>query len=171
MKAISLFMAVLIVVTAVGCASAQPSAEAANRMQMDELIALSKQGLSDDELIAQVEQRGVAFVLSPGNFDQQRSAGVSEGVLRYLQGRTSGQSRLSGIMPNARYQVSTYYGPSYLGYPYLGSYGGLHHYGMHHYEVRHYEVRHYGMHLGMHLGGHLGNHRVIHHGGQHGRHH
>lgn len=103
MKAISLFMAVLIVVTAVGCASAQPSAEAANRMQMDELIALSKQGLSDDELIAQVEQRGVAFVLSPGNFDQQRSAGVSEGCFVTCRGvpaasqGSRGSCRMRGI--------------------------------------------------------------------------
>ncbi len=128
----------LLVLTTVGCASAQrnKSETAAAGLRIDEVVALSLTGMSDDDLISQIEQRGVAFVLSPQDFETQRAAGISDGVLRYLQGRSSGEQGLKAQIASGRYRVPAYSGPLYLGYPYLGYHGGLHHYGGHQYGGR-----------------------------------
>lgn len=140
-----------LVVTTIGCASAQRSRSetAAVGLRIDELVVLSRTGMSDDDLIAQIEQRGVAFVLSPQDFEKQRAAGISDGVLRYLQGRSSGEQGLKAQIASGRYRVPAYSGPLYLGYPYLGYHGGLHHYGGHQ-----YGGHQYGGHWGGHHGGH-----------------
>lgn len=141
----------LLVVTTIGCASAQRSKSetVAAGLRIDEVAVLSRTGMSDDELIAQIEQRGVAFVLSPQDFEKQRAAGISDGVLRYLQGRSSGEQGLKAQIAGGRYRVPAYSGPLYLGYPYLGYHGGLHHYGGHQ----------YGGHGGAHGDGRHGGHQ------------
>jgi len=140
-------------ITLTGCATARPpevqTAEVqAARLRLDEVVAMSQQGLGDDALIAEIERRGVAFVLSPQDFEQQRAAGVSEGLLRYLQGRARGEQNLLALIVSGRYRLYACSGALYHGYGYLGYYYGLHYYGG------------YG-------GGHRGGHG--HHGG-HGGH-
>lgn len=126
-------------------------------MRLDELVTLSKSGASDDEVIAQLTQRGAAFVLSPQDIPAQREAGVSDGVLRYLQGRADAEQLLAARIQRGRYRVAGYVGTSYSGYPYLGYYDGLHYYDW----VGAYFI-------GGHHGGHGGLH---HHGGHHGGRH
>ena len=162
MKFTSLCMMLVVVAACVGCATAQPTAPLPVPVRFDELATLSGQGLGDDALIAQIEQRGVAFVLSPQDFDAQRAAGVSEGVLRYLQGRASGEQDLNARILRARYRVPGYYGSLYLGYPYLGYYDGAHYYGD---QYGYWGPRYYG---GFYVGGHHHRHGLAHHGVHHG---
>lgn len=110
---------------------------------------MSARGDSDAAIIAQIQQRGAAFVLAPDDLAQQRAAGISDGVLRYLQGRSDGDQALRARILSGRYLVPAYYGSIYLGYPYLGYYGGQHYYGG-------------GLH------GYSGGHAPVHHGGSHG---
>lgn len=140
-----------------GCAAPTPVQVAPVPMRLDELVALSKSGASDDAVITQLTQRGAAFVLSPQDIPVQREAGVSDGVLRYLQGRADAEQALAARIQRGRYRIPSYAGISYLGYPYLGYYGGLHYYGW----VGVYVTGgHYGGHGGFrHGGGHHGGHR------------
>ncbi|WP_295637178.1 hypothetical protein [uncultured Methylibium sp.] len=120
-------MSALLLATA--CASAPPAQPTPPPVRLDELVALSKQQPDDDAMVAQLAQRGVAFVLSPQDAVSLREAGVSDGVVRYLQGRADGDAALAARIQRGRYPVSGYYGVAYLGYPYLGYAGGLHYYG------------------------------------------
>ena len=113
-------------------------------LRLDEVVALSRQGVTDDAVIAEIEQRGAAFVLSPQDFEQQRAAGISDGVLRYLQGRASAETKLRAYLLAGRYRVPAYSGAAYLGYPYLGYYDGLHSYGA--FEPGYYHRGHHGGH-------------------------
>lgn len=127
---------------------------------------MSKGGLSDEALIAEMDRRGVAFVLSPQDFERQRAAGVGEGLLRYLQGRADGEQALKAQIVSGRYRLNAYSGAVYLGYGYLGSYDGLHYYGG-------YGGGRYGGYGGGYYGGHGGGHYGGHgrqggHGGGHG---
>lgn len=155
---VCLLCALLLVIG--GCAVSTPVQLAPVPVRLDELITLSKSGASDDEVIAQLTQRGAAFVLSPQDIAAQREAGVSDGVLRYLQGRADAEQVLAAFIQRGRYRVPSYAGISYLGYPYLGYYGGLHYYG---------GVSVYAVYA---VGGHYGGHGGFRHGGGHrgGRH-
>lgn len=164
MKTASISMALLIFVIS-GCAVAQDppgrqvdATAAVLPLRLDEVVALTRQGMTDDLVIAEIEQRGAAFVLAPRDFEQLRSTGLSEGLLRYLQGRASAESRLRAYLLAGRYRVPAYSGLSHLGYPYLGYYDGLHSYGG--FERGHYGGRHFGPHRRSHLSGH-------HHRGHH----
>lgn len=140
-----------------GCATSIPVQTAPVPMRLDELVAMSKAGASDDKVIAQLAQRGAAFVLSPQDVSAQREAGVSDGVLRYLQGRAEAEQALAARIQRGRYWVPSYAGASYFGYPYLGYYAGLHYYGGASVYV-----------IGSRHGGHGGfHHRGGHRGGRH----
>ena len=112
-----------------GCAVPVAADEGLMPMRLDELATLSKTGASDDIVIAQLGQRGVSFVLSPQDIPAQREAGVSDGVLRYLQGRADAEQALVARIQSGRYRFPGFAGTAYLGSPYLGYYGGLHYYG------------------------------------------
>lgn len=137
-----------------GCAASTSVRALPVPMRIDEVVALSKTGASDDEVIAQLSQRGAAFVLSPQDISVQREAGVSDGVLRYLQGRAEAEQALAARIQRGRYWVPNYAGASYLGYPYLGYYGGLHYYDWASVYV---------------VGGRYGGHGGFHHVGGHHR--
>lgn len=160
MKNVLTLFALVSAVALTGCATAQAPEAQAPRLRLDEVVVMSQQGLDDEALIAEIETRGVAFVLSPQDFEQQRAAGVSEGLLRYLQGRARGEQDLRAKIVSGRYRLNAYSGALYLGYNYLGYYDGLHYYG----GLPYY--RGYGS-YGGYAGGHRGGHG--HHGG-HGGH-
>jgi len=141
-----------VVLALAGCAAAQPIDTGPGPVRLDELVVLSGRGASDSAVIATIEQRGLAFVLTPGDFEAQRAAGVSEGVLRYLQGRAASDQSLRARIVGGR-PVPAYYGAIYLGYPYLGYYGGSHYYGG---GTHFYGGAHHGRPVGGHLGGHHG---------------
>lgn len=155
-----------------GCAAVPATEPGPPPVRLDELVSLSKQGLADDALVAQLAQRGVAFVLSPQDASALREAGVSDGVLRYLEGRADGDAALAARIQRGRYPASAYYGSVYLGYPYLGYAYGLHYYGGTGYHFLPYGA---GLHGGRgwrggHPGGHGGGHSGG-HGGGHSRGH
>lgn len=129
MRLLNLIAALVIAVGSTACASSQPTPAVVEPLRVDQLQELSAQGLSDDALIALIEQQGVSFVLSRSDLEVQRKAGVSEAVLRYLQGRAAGEQALRMRIVAGRYPGATYFGLSYLGYPYLGYHDGLHYYG------------------------------------------
>lgn len=165
MRLLSLIAALVIAAGTTACATSQPTSVVVEPLRVDQLQELSAKGLSDDALIALIEQQGVSFVLSKNDLEAQRKAGVSEGVLRYLQGRAAGEQTLKTRILAGRYPVGSYFGVTYLGYPYLGYYDGLHYYGSRGF---------YGglggngrVHLGGHLGGHFGGHFGGHRGGGH----
>lgn len=139
-----------------GCAVAQdPSGMQLQQaallpLRLDEVVNISMQGMTDELVIAEVERRGVSFLLTRNDFEQLRIAGMSEGLLRYLQGRASVWVSLRGHLLAGRYRIPTYAGLLYLGYPYLGYYDGLHSYG------GGFQHGYYG---GAHIGGHHGTHR------------
>jgi len=151
--------ALVCAVALTGCASVQVDEVRAPRLHLDEVVAMSREGLRDDALIMEIERRGVAFVLSPQDFEQQRAAGVSEGLLRYLQGRARSEQDLKAWIVSGRYRLNAYSGALYLGYNYLGYYDGSYYYGG--------IGSHGGIRYGGYAGSHHGGHR--HHGGQ-GRH-
>lgn len=128
MRILSIAFVHIIVIALAGCAIAQPVDAGPGRVRLDELAALSGQGAGDDAVITVIGQRGIAFVLTPRDFETQRTAGVSEGVLRYLQGRSVGEQSLRARIVAGR-PVPAYYGAVCLGYPYHGYYDGLHYYG------------------------------------------
>lgn len=155
----------LIVAVNAGCASAQPDLPLPAPVRIDELATLSSQGLGDDALIAEMDRRGVAFVLSAKDRESLGAAGVSDGVLRYLQGRASADSAFVAAVQRGRYRVNAYSGALYLGYPYLGYFEGNHYYGDYGYAYR--GLYYYGGRAG-HYGGHGGmRHGGGHHGGRH----
>lgn len=158
MRLLALIAALVIAVASTACATAQPTPVLVEPLRVDQLQELSAQGLNDDALIAVIEQRGVAFVLSQSDVAAQRNAGVSEGVLRYLQGRAAGEQALRARIVTGRYPVASYFGLTYLGYPYLGYYDGLHYYGARGYYGGS------GGHGRVHYGGHSSGHRG---GGRH----
>lgn len=119
----------VVVLTTLGCAIAQPALIPRPPVRLDELMTLTSQGLSDDAVIAEIEKRGVVFILSAQDLATQRAAGVSDGVLRYLQGRASGEQELKASLLRARYRLPDYGGTLYLGYRYLGYLDGAHCYG------------------------------------------
>lgn len=129
MKRVLSLLALVAALALTGCATAQAPEVQAPRLRLDEIVALSQGGLGDEALIAEIERRGVAFVLSPQDFEQQRAAGVSEGLLRYLQGRARGEQDLRARIVSGRYRLNAYSGAHYRGYNYLGYYDGLHYYG------------------------------------------
>lgn len=156
-----------IAITVSGCASAQLRTTKPAPLRLDQLTELSTQHLSDDEVIARIEQGGVAFVLSQQDIEKLRTDGVSDGVLRYLQGRASGEQALKARIVSGRYRFPAYAGMLYSDYPYLGYYDGLHYYGSHSF------FNTYGFYGGF---GYSGDHHhvgISHHGGSHhgGGHH
>mgnify|MGYP000162021125 CR=1 FL=1 len=153
MRWISLAFALLVAAVITGCAVAQPSLATPLPLRIDEVVAMSTRGDSDAAIIAQIQQRGAAFVLAPEDFAQQRAAGVSDGVLRYVQGRSDGDEALRARILSGRYLVPAYYGSSYLGYSYLGYHAGQHYYG--------------GNYGGT-ARGFPGGYAPMHHGGHHG---
>jgi hypothetical protein len=151
MRFVSVTLILLSMMVMSGCASALPGSTAA-AIRIDEVVAMSRRGESDAAIIADIQQRGAAFVLTPDDLEQQRAAGLSDGVLRYLQGRSDADQALKTRILAGRYPAPSYYGSSYLGYSYLGYHAGRHYYGgaPHNYQ-----------------GGHIPSHSGGHHGGGH----
>lgn len=159
------FLSIAVLLTAFalsGCAVAQQKATRPIPLRLDEVTAMVSQNLSDDDFIKQIEQHGAAFVVSANDLEKLRTDGVSDGVLRYLQGRASGEQALKQRIISGRYRLPMYTGLAYVGSPYLGYYDGFHYYGR--YSPYYFGYVSTGHHYTAHsAGGHHGGH----HGGGH----
>lgn len=92
-------------------------------MRLPDVVALHQGGLAEEAMIAQIEQRGLAFALTPDDASTLRKAGVSEGVVRYLQGRAVGERALAQLRERERFSRRYYFGDPFLLDPYgLGFY-------------------------------------------------
>ena len=105
-----------------GCMSAYRNAShdtmasdtlAAPPMTINDVITLSKQGVSDSVIIHQMEATQSRFRLTTGGIIELKNAGVSETVIDEMVER-------SGAIHHA-YSAYPYYG--YYPYPYYGYYG------------------------------------------------
>ena len=97
---------------------------------------LSQQGLSDGALSAAIEQRGLDFILTPQDAESLKADGVSEPIVRYLQGRADGEQEAYRRMVRG----GRYYGRPYPYYSYYPVYTGVSYYrhghGHHHHHRR-----------------------------------
>ncbi len=126
-----LFAPVLALCAAVsaGCAS-RPAAPTPYVAPVDAILLLHQQRLLDDQLIEQIEAQRLGRALTTDDLDRLRAAKVSEGVVRYLQGRSVARKEW------AAYPDPYGYPPRYLYYPrpYLtgtAHFGGYRHHGHH----------------------------------------
>lgn len=96
---------------------------------LDRILLLHQQGLSDEQLIARIEEQRLGGLVTAYDLDQLRKAQVSDGVVRYLQGRMVAQQQLQ--------PYSYAYRPLYPRYsavylrPDVHHFGGYHHRGHH----------------------------------------
>lgn len=75
-------------------------------MTMEDVIALSKEGVGDDVIIDQIKATHSSFNLSKDDIIELKNAGVSEAVIRTMI-KTSGQRSQRRVV--RRYYVSPYY--------------------------------------------------------------
>lgn len=115
-----------------GCAM-QPSAPVLAPIRLNDVVVLRQQGLADETLIQQIEQRGLAFTLAPEDAGTLRKAGVSEGVVGYLRGRAAAERDQARLRGRDRFDRRYYYGaPFFLGlYGVHGLYSSHHHHHGH----------------------------------------
>ena len=112
----------LAVVLSSACAT-QSSVRPMAPIRLTDVLVLHQQGLTEEATIEQIEQRGLAFALTPDDAGTLRKAGVSEGVVRYLQGRATGERNLAQLRARDRFDRGYYYGDPFF----LDLYGvGLH---------------------------------------------
>lgn len=146
-------------------------------VHLGDVIALTREGLSDRTIISYLETREIAFVVGTEEILDLRDAGVGEGVIRYLIERTApgGAAPYAAPPPRARYDDSAYddsrysdsayydsaYEPAYVDYSpsyYLSAsiplYGGYVEYG-HRGGFFHWLGRVFG--FGHHYGRHYGS--------------
>lgn len=105
-----------------------PAVPAVPHVAFGEVIYLSGQKLSDQALIDALEARGPDFSLAPGDSATLSKAGVSDGVVRYLEGRAAGERDVRRQVARDRYA----YGYPYPYRPFLslgfhGGHGHRHH--------------------------------------------
>ncbi|MES2885471.1 MAG: hypothetical protein V4709_11730 [Pseudomonadota bacterium] len=110
-----------------GCAN-RGRAAIAQVAPFDRILLLHQQTLSDEQLIAQIEEQRLGGLVTPADLDALRKAQVSDGVVRYLQGRAVAQQQLNATayLYQPRY---SYYSPLYL--------RDGHHFGGHHHRRHH----------------------------------
>ena len=132
-------------------------------IHLADVVMLTRQSLSDDTVIAFLEQRALPQALDAEDVSALAAAGVGERVIRYLIARRPARYRSD---PPYRYNPSNGYGAyGYLAYPYL-SYSPLsyydHDYGAHapHHGFGHAWSGHFG---GDHHGSHGSGHGSGHH--------
>lgn len=117
----------LALVATTGCAN-RGRASLAQTAPLDRILLLHQQALSDEQLIAQIEEQRLGVLVTPTDIDALRKAQVSDGVVRYLQGRAVAQQQLNATayLYQPRY---SYYSPLYL--------RDGHHFGGHHHRRHH----------------------------------
>jgi len=116
------------VLASTGCAN-RGRASGAQTVPVDRILLLHQQGLSDEQLIGQIELQQLGGLVTSADVDVLRKAQVSDGVVRYLQGRAVAQEQL-GTYPYVYARRSPFYSPIYLG-------GGGHHISAHHHHGHH----------------------------------
>lgn len=129
MKTFFLFPALALVLAAsAGCAS-RAAAPMRYVSPLESILLLHQQGFSDEQLIGRIEEQRLSGNWTAGDFDLLRKAQVSDGVVRYLQGRAAAQREL-GAYPYAYRPLYSRYSPVYLT-------AGAHHFGGYHHRGHH----------------------------------
>lgn len=111
-----------------GCAG-RPIAPTPYVVPLDRILLLHQQGLTDEKFIEQIEAQRPGEMLTSDDLDRLRKARVSDGVVRYLQGRSAARQGLQPY-PYAYRGGYSYYPPIYLPTP-VHHFGGYHHGGYH----------------------------------------
>lgn len=145
----------LLAVTLAGCASQPPQPlqidrispeqlaalvpPAQSTLTLDEIVAMSKQGKADDEIIAAIKQSQSRYALTPSEVLSWHQKGISKGVLDYMQqanalaeqnaiadeinkrekARVESEAKLKRERDAARLRTMDpwFYGPGYYGGP------------------------------------------------------
>lgn len=115
------------IVASGGCAN-RGRAPIAQVAPFDRILLLHQQAPSDEQLIAQIEEQRLGGLVTSADLDALRKAQVSDGVVRYLQGRAVAQQQLNA--------AAFLYQPRYSYYPPLYLRGG-HHFGGYHHRGHH----------------------------------
>lgn len=118
----------LALVATTGCAN-RGRASLAQTAPLDRILLLHQQALSDEQLIAQIEEQRLGVLVTPTDIDALRKAQVSDGVVRYLQGRAVAQQQLN--------PYPYLYRPRYSYYPSVYLSGGGHHFAGYHHRGHH----------------------------------
>ena len=82
-------------------------------MKMEDVIALSKAGVSDSLIIATMDATNSWFHLKSQDVIALKNAGVSEPVINAMLQQPSGSSNQSGNSSGAKYYVYPWYGGFY----------------------------------------------------------
>jgi len=93
-------------------------------VRLDDVILLAQEGLSDETILAFLDNREVDFALGPQEIVTLQDAGVSEEVIRYLIDRTTGgysAPRSAYVAPSPLPYYSSGYAPYGYGAGYLGA--------------------------------------------------
>jgi hypothetical protein len=79
----SVFTLVLLLATALSRSAAQP-APSATPLSVEDIVRLSKDGISEDVLVAKIKKNGKAFDLSPDEIVELNKLGVTDNVIKLL---------------------------------------------------------------------------------------
>ncbi len=82
---------------------------------VDQLVQMSKAGVSSDEIIRQIAESGTVYRLSASQLADLRQAGVSDPVINYMQ-----QTYLDAVRRDQRREDLRYWAPGPGGYWYGG---------------------------------------------------
>jgi hypothetical protein len=99
----STLLALLIALTGNGTTFAQAhKSQSQKAMTVDDVIALTRAGLSDDLIMAQLKQRKQVFELSADQLIQLRNAKVSDAVVKVMLNPEGGQAQSTGVVAPAQ---------------------------------------------------------------------
>jgi hypothetical protein len=79
----SVFTLVLLLAAALSRSAAQPAPSAAP-LSVEDIVRLSKDGISEDVLVAKIKKNGKAFDLSPDEIVELKKLGVTDNVIKLL---------------------------------------------------------------------------------------
>ena len=121
------FSAILILGAAVAFAQAESSSTRFSTPLLDDIVRMTKAGLSDSTIVAYVKVRRARLdsILSADDLIQLRRAGVSKTVIRYLASVTADDVGQTG---EGRHEEVTYDSREGTAYPVEPAYGGVYGY-------------------------------------------
>ena len=79
----SIFTLVLLLAAALSRSAAQPAPSAAP-LSVEDVVKLSKEGISEDVIVTKIKKNGKAFDLSPDELVELKKLGVADNVIKLL---------------------------------------------------------------------------------------